>query len=1587
MRTPPQARPLAARLLLSLALLATAAAPSRAAYVRRYATVANGAMTFTGNSLGLDKSANSNNQGTSGSIGTFITTNTALRDGASYPFGTTNDWRLNSSSALLRMLAGSTVEYAELVWNGSYNYGGENVSANLNEPINFTTPAGTFAVTSDVATRKTLTSPLFYVRSADVTNLVASGGAGTYTVGRVPATQGNSENNNNVAGWSLCVVFSNPTLPPRNMTVFVGAELTNGTLSPTSAVSGFCTPRTGPVNARLLVSAMEGDASITGDTMRFGPTVATLQSISGPRNLANNFFAGQVTDDSGNLDTAGTFGSRNHTAGSPQAGSRQGWDVTNIDVSARMLNGQNSAVARGTSTGDQYTISMLGLQIDVGTPKFPVDTMAVDKPSAVVGDILTYTTQLDNTAGTADAINVVFKNSPPPGTSFVAGSVRVDGVARPTASVLSGVSVGTVAIGQVRTVVFQLRINSIPLPPAPSEWRNTGTWNFQFESCPALPLNNGTVTTGPPTLTITPALTVSKRANTPAALVAGQVVTYTIDAKNTSSADVTAGTLQDSIPTGTTYLPGTTLLNGVAVADVGGQMPFVTARAINSPGRPAGRINIGETATVTFQVQVQPAPPLSIPNRAVIDSDGAGPAPAVEAWTQNPLETADLSVAKTDGVSEVTAGGPVQYTVTVTNHGPDRTSTFTLVDTLPSAVRDPVYSVSTGTYNPDTGVWSGPSLAAGQTVTLTINGTVDPGATGTLTNNAQVASQPSPVGDTNPANNSASDTSAIIQRADLSVLKTDGQTTVMPGDTPTYLLEVSNAGPSTVRRVTLQDVLPAELTDPSFSPPEGFYNDETGLWTGIELEPGETLVMSLRATVAAGAVGPVVNRVTVALPAGVVDPDLTDNEATDSDTVGPPGYKITGRVYEDVDHGGTLNGAETGTGVAGLYVKLLDGTATALQAAAVDPATGLYELTAVTAGAYSLVLDDNNTLTDLTAARPAGWLGTEAPDQSIAGVTVVDTDLAGYDLGLYHGATLAGRVFDDSGGGGGTAYDGVVNGAEAGLAGVTVKLQTSAGVDLASALTDASGNFFHWIPHAQNGLVVWLAETNPAGYASIAGNPGTTAGTYDRPTDRVAFVAASGTAYTGVLLADAPTRNLSGRVYGDLDHNAAYDGAETGLGLAGWHVKLLDSLGVGLAAAPVDAATGAYQFSGLAPSLYTVILDDNATLTDLTASRPAGYLGTQAPEQVIAGIALGGADLPNQNFGLYRGSRLRGRVFEDNGAGGGVAHNGLQDGAELGLAGVTLRATSPTGTIFDTTATDATGAYGLILPETANGTVVRISEANPAGYVSISGVPGNTGGSYDRAADTTVYTHASGAEYGGVDFGDVPATTFATDSQRTVVPGTIHYYPHQFVAGTAGSVAFSSQSTADPAGPEWQVQILSDLDGDGVRDPEDVLLTAPLTVTAGESISLLVQETVPLTVPFGAVNTTLVTAKFAYRAAAPPLEQSLQRSDRTTVAAQSGLALAKTVNNPTARPGQVVTYTIAYTNTSGAPLTVLVIDDQVPTFTSLVSIAHGPLPADLTACTITSPAAGGTGQLRWQFTGTLQAGSGGTVSYEVRLDP
>ncbi len=87
------------------------------------------------------------------------------------------------------------------------------------------------------------------------------------------------------------------------------------------------------------------------------------------------------------------------------------------------------------------------------------------------------------------------------------------------------------------------------------------------------------------------------------------------------------------------------------------------------------------------------------------------------------------------------------------------------------------------------------------------------------------------------------------------------------------------------------------------------------------------------------------------------------------------------------------------------------------------------------------------------------------------------------------------------------------------------------------------------------------------------------------------------------------------------------------------------------------------------------------------------------------------------------------------------------------------------------------------------------------------------------------------------------------------------------------------------------------------------------------------------------------------------------------------------------KPGETITYTITFTNNTITPLSGIVITDTTPPNTTFSAAdATAPLPDLLTGVTVTTPAVGSAGEVKWEFDGELGAGNSGSVTLTVTVE-
>jgi uncharacterized repeat protein (TIGR01451 family) len=144
---------------------------------------------------------------------------------------------------------------------------------------------------------------------------------------------------------------------------------------------------------------------------------------------------------------------------------------------------------------------------------------------------------------------------------------------------------------------------------------------------------------------------------------------------------------------------------------------------------------------------------------------------------------------------------------------------------------------------------------------------------------------------------------ASAASADLSISKTNNQTTYTPGTQTTYTITVRNNGPDPVVGATVTDNFSSSFSSTQFTctgsggatcPANGTGN----IQALVDLPVGSSLTFTVVANISATATGNLTNTATIATPTGVVDTTGGNNSATDTDTLTPTaaGVSVSGRV-------------------------------------------------------------------------------------------------------------------------------------------------------------------------------------------------------------------------------------------------------------------------------------------------------------------------------------------------------------------------------------------------------------------------------------------------------------------------------------------------------------------------------------------------------------------------------------------------------------------------------------------------------------------------------------------------------------------
>ncbi len=491
----------------------------------------------------------------------------------------------------------------------------------------------------------------------------------------------------------------------------------------------------------------------------------------------------------------------------------------------------------------------------------------VDNALPNVGDTVAFTVTVTN-AGPSDATGVRIADLLPTGLALVGTPAPSVGIYDPATGLWD---LGALAANASATLALDARVEQA------GAITNTAAKTAQGENDPVAANDQSGVTVSGQQADVQLVKTVDNSAP-----LVGQNVVFTVTATNNGPSDATGVVVADALPAGLSFVSatpsqgaydpanGTWTVGALAATGPGATATLALAARVDRDG------SLVNTATKTAQDQPDPN---AANDRASAAIGG--------------LPVADLGITKTDNATSAVAGQQITYTIVATNAGPSAATGATVTDALPAVLTDASWScvASAGSGCPAAGVGdlaATVDLAVGGTATFTLSATVSPAASGALANTATVI-PPAGATDPDPADDSATDTDAIVARPGLSITKSDGLATATAGQALTYTIVAANAGPSAAPGATVTDALPAALSDASWTCAGAggatcAAAGASSIADTVDLPVGGSVTYTLQATIARSFVGTLANTASVT-PVGGAPIAATDQTSV---TAAPP---------------------------------------------------------------------------------------------------------------------------------------------------------------------------------------------------------------------------------------------------------------------------------------------------------------------------------------------------------------------------------------------------------------------------------------------------------------------------------------------------------------------------------------------------------------------------------------------------------------------------------------------------------------------------------------------------------------------------
>jgi uncharacterized repeat protein (TIGR01451 family) len=385
----------------------------------------------------------------------------------------------------------------------------------------------------------------------------------------------------------------------------------------------------------------------------------------------------------------------------------------------------------------------------------------------------------------------------------------------------------------------------------------------------------------------------------PNPVIAGNNVTYSITVTNNGPSTATNVSVTCTFPTSFLFTSATSSQGTYAQAG-GGVVIFNLGR-------------MGPRATATMTAVMLPTVAGTLYSTATVGSEQPDPNPlnntAIVPVLVNPA-AADLAVGIAATPSSVIIGNTLTYTVSVTNNGPSTGTGVSVTNALPAGVEVLSATVSQGSITTGGGFWTVGTLANGARATATI--AVVPTVVGTITATTTVTGNQF---DPNPANNTATVTTVVGAAADLAIGIAEYPNPAVTGSNVTYMISVTNLGPSAATSVSVNGSFSPDLTVLSTNATQGAVSTSTGAltWSLGTLADGAKATLTIVAKTSTNET--LITTATVT--ATETDPNPANNSASSTVVVTAPFVTLVSAgatlSYQSGPTNGAINSGETVT--------------------------------------------------------------------------------------------------------------------------------------------------------------------------------------------------------------------------------------------------------------------------------------------------------------------------------------------------------------------------------------------------------------------------------------------------------------------------------------------------------------------------------------------------------------------------------------------------------------------------------------------------------------------------------------------------